>query len=148
MTPQQRDATIQHFMKNTQVTVFLISLKAGGVALNLTEASRVFMMDSWVSYPMERRELTVSGTLPLRTRLEVSVLSCYSVIQLIPDRIHRLGQKRAVTITKFVVEDSIEDQIVKLQAKKLAMTDAALSRDPDAALGKLTVEDLGFLFKM
>lgn len=49
MTPQQRDATIQHFMKNTQVTVFLISLKAGGVALNLTEASRVFMMDSWVS---------------------------------------------------------------------------------------------------
>lgn len=50
MTPQQRDATIQHFMKNTQVTVFLISLKAGGVALNLTEASRVFMMDSWVSF--------------------------------------------------------------------------------------------------
>jgi len=61
MTPQQRDATIQHFselpkigreltsVKNTQVTVFLISLKAGGVALNLTEASMVFMMDSWVS---------------------------------------------------------------------------------------------------
>lgn len=75
-------------------------------------------------------------------------LSCYCGLELIPDRIHRLGQKRAVTITKFVVEDSIEDQIVKLQAKKLAMTDAALSRDPDAALGKLTVEDLGFLFKM
>lgn len=69
-------------------------------------------------------------------------------VKLTSDRIHRLGQKRAVTITKFVVEDSIEDQIVKLQAKKLAMTDAALSRDPDAALGKLTVEDLGFLFKM
>jgi DNA repair protein RAD16 len=63
MTPQQRDATIQHFskllirrtcrsshaVKNTHVTVFLISLKAGGVALNLTEASTVFMMDSWVS---------------------------------------------------------------------------------------------------
>ncbi|EJT51115.1 hypothetical protein A1Q1_07710 [Trichosporon asahii var. asahii CBS 2479] len=121
MTPQQRDATIQHFMKNTQVTVFLISLKAGGVALNLTEASRVFMMDSWWNPSVENQ----AG-----------------------DRIHRLGQKRAVTITKFVVEDSIEDQIVKLQAKKLAMTDAALSRDPDAALGKLTVEDLGFLFKM
>lgn len=67
MTPQQRDATIQHFseffcctavccdltaiylVKHTGVTVFLISLKAGGVALNLTEASMVFMMDSWVS---------------------------------------------------------------------------------------------------
>lgn len=35
-------------MKNSEVTVFLISLKAGGVALNLTEASMVFMMDSWV----------------------------------------------------------------------------------------------------
>lgn len=58
------------------------------------------------------------------------------------DRIHRLGQKRSVRVVKLVVEDSIEDQIVKLQAKKLAMTDAALSRDPDAALGKLTVDDV------
>lgn len=58
------------------------------------------------------------------------------------DRIHRLGQKRPVKVVKLVVEDSIEDQIVQLQAKKLAMTDAALSRDPDAALGKLTVEDV------
>lgn len=69
MSPQARDATIQHFMKNPQVTVFLISLKAGGVALvssskprpiiqivrlpclsarqNLTEASQVFLLDSW-----------------------------------------------------------------------------------------------------
>lgn len=73
MTPQQRDATIQHFMKNTQVTVFLISLKAGGVALNLTEASRVFMMDSWVSSVCFNHELTRSGTPPLRTRREVSL---------------------------------------------------------------------------
>ncbi|TXT13317.1 hypothetical protein VHUM_00684 [Vanrija humicola] len=121
MTPQQRDATIQHFMKNTQVTVFLISLKAGGVALNLTEASMVFMMDSWWNPSVEYQAM---------------------------DRIHRLGQKRPVKVVKLVVEDSIEDQIVQLQHKKLAMTDAALSRDPDAALGKLTVEDLGFLFKL
>ncbi|ORY35020.1 SNF2 family N-terminal domain-domain-containing protein [Naematelia encephala] len=121
MTPQQRDATIQHFMKNTHVTVFLISLKAGGVALNLTEASMVFMMDSWWNPSVEYQAM---------------------------DRIHRLGQKRPVKVVKLVVEDSIEDQIVQLQHKKLAMTEAALSSDPDAALGKLTVEDLGFLFKM
>ncbi|BEI80575.1 hypothetical protein CcaverHIS002_0111040 [Cutaneotrichosporon cavernicola] len=121
MTPQQRDATIQHFMKNTSVTVFLISLKAGGVALNLTEASMVFMMDSWWNPSVEYQAM---------------------------DRIHRLGQKRPVKVVKLVVEDSIEDQIVQLQAKKLAMTDAALSRDPDTALGKLTVDDLGFLFKL
>ncbi|KAI9448512.1 DNA repair protein rad16 [Lactarius indigo] len=47
MSPQARDATIQHFMNNVHVTVFLVSLKAGGVALNLTEASRVYLMDSW-----------------------------------------------------------------------------------------------------
>lgn len=58
------------------------------------------------------------------------------------DRIHRLGQKRPVKVVKLVIEDSIEDQIVQLQAKKLAMTEAALSSDSDSALGKLTVEDV------
>lgn len=71
MTPAARDSTIQHFsescvkslfevwkcsdtsssshliVKNADVTVFMVSLKAGGVALNLTEASRVFLMDPW-----------------------------------------------------------------------------------------------------
>lgn len=47
MSPQARDLTIKHFMNNVHVTVFLVSLKAGGVALNLTEASRVYLMDSW-----------------------------------------------------------------------------------------------------
>lgn len=47
MSPQARDATIQHYMNNSSVSVMLISLRAGGVALNLTEASRVYMMDSW-----------------------------------------------------------------------------------------------------
>jgi DNA repair protein RAD16 len=47
MTPAQRQASIQHFMTNVNVEVFLVSLKAGGVALNLTEASRVFIVDPW-----------------------------------------------------------------------------------------------------
>lgn len=103
----------------------------------------VFMMDSWWNPSVEYQAM---------------------------DRIHRLGQKRPVKVIKLVVEDSIEDQvshlmvrgegknsfldiadysqIVQLQHKKLAMTEAALNKDPDAALGKLTVEDLGFLFKM
>lgn len=45
MSPAQRQASIDHFMKNTNVECFLVSLKAGGVALNLTEASRVFIVD-------------------------------------------------------------------------------------------------------
>lgn len=45
MTPIQRQRSIDYFMNNVQVEVFLVSLKAGGVALNLTEASRVFIID-------------------------------------------------------------------------------------------------------
>lgn len=49
MTPLQRQRSIDYFMKNPKVEVFLVSLKAGGVALNLTEASRVFIIDPYVN---------------------------------------------------------------------------------------------------
>ncbi|KIK96124.1 hypothetical protein PAXRUDRAFT_826315 [Paxillus rubicundulus Ve08.2h10] len=120
MSPQARDATIQHFMNNVHVTVFLVSLKAGGVALNLTEASRVYLMDSWWNPAVEYQAM---------------------------DRIHRLGQHRPVKAIKLIVEDSIESRIVQLQEKKSAMVDATLSTD-DSAMGRLTPEDLGFLFRL
>ncbi|THH13328.1 hypothetical protein EW146_g6873 [Bondarzewia mesenterica] len=115
MSPQARDATIQHFMNNVHVTVFLVSLKAGGVALNLTEASRVYLMDSWWNPAVEYQAM---------------------------DRIHRLGQYRPVQAIKLVIEDSIESRIVQLQEKKSAMVDATLSTD-DSAMGRLTPEDVG-----
>jgi DNA repair protein RAD16 len=120
MSPQARDATIQHFMNNVGVTVFLVSLKAGGVALNLTEASRVYLMDSWWNPAVEYQAM---------------------------DRIHRLGQYRPVQAIKLVVEDSIERRIIQLQEKKSAMVDATLSTD-DSAMGRLTPDDLGFLFRL
>jgi DNA repair protein RAD16 len=49
MTPAQRQKSIDYFMNNVNVEVFLVSLKAGGVALNLTEASRVFIVDPYVT---------------------------------------------------------------------------------------------------
>lgn len=120
MSPQARDATIKHFMNNVEVTVFLVSLKAGGVALNLTEASRVYLMDSWWNPAVEFQAM---------------------------DRIHRLGQRRPVEAFKLVIEDSIESRIVQLQEKKSAMIDATLSTD-DSAMGRLTPDDLGFLFRL
>ncbi|KAL7409269.1 SNF2 family N-terminal domain-containing protein [Mrakia frigida] len=116
MTVEARQATIERFMNSADVTVFLISLKAGGVALNLTEASRVFLMDRFV--------------LP-------SLLS----------RIHRLGQRRPVVCTKLCIEDSIESKIIQLQEKKLAMTSSTLDSDA-SSMGKLTQEDLSFLFRL
>ncbi|KAF8341641.1 SNF2 family N-terminal domain-containing protein [Cantharellus anzutake] len=120
MSPQARDATIKHFMNNVEVTIFLVSLKAGGVALNLTEASRVYLMDSWWNPAVEYQAM---------------------------DRIHRLGQHRPVHAIKLVVEDSIESRIVQLQEKKNAMIHATLSTD-ESAMGRLTEEDLGFLFRL
>ena len=60
MTPIQRQRSIEYFMGNPDVEVFLVSLKAGGVALNLTEASRVFIVDPWWN-PAGESSLTLHG---------------------------------------------------------------------------------------
>lgn len=121
-------------MNNVHVTVFLVSLKAGGVALNLTEASTVFLLDSWWNPAVEYRKDP-----------------CFSPSQSLPtayaeamDRIHRLGQHRPVKAVKIVIEDSIESRIIQLQEKKMAMVNATLSTD-DQAMGRLTPADVGSL---
>ena len=63
------------------------------------------------------------------------------------DRIHRLGQRRAVHITRMIVENSIESRIVQLQEKKKLLFQSTVGKDR-AALDRLTEEDLGFLFQM
>ena len=121
-------------MNNVHVTVFLVSLKAGGVALNLTEASTVFLMDSWWNPAVEYRK-------------DPSFHSFSTVVNRPPeamDRIHRLGQHRPVRAVKIVIEDSIESRIIQLQEKKMAMVDATLSAD-DQAMGRLTPTDVGSL---
>ncbi|KAG0046707.1 DNA repair protein rad16 [Gryganskiella cystojenkinii] len=118
MTPYQRDASIKKFTDDPTVTVFLISLKAGGVALNLTAASRVFICDPWWNPAAELQAM---------------------------DRIHRIGQYRPILITRLIIENSIESRILQLQEKKQAMVDSTIGKDP-AALARLTPEDLRFLF--
>ncbi|CEP61523.1 DNA repair protein RAD16 LALA0_S03e04764g [Lachancea lanzarotensis] len=118
MTPTQRDQTIKYFMEDIHCEVFLVSLKAGGVALNLCEASQVFILDPWWNPSVEWQ----SG-----------------------DRVHRIGQFRPVKITRFCIEDSIESRIIELQEKKANMIHATISQD-DAAINKLTPGDLQFLF--
>lgn len=118
MLPLQRDNTIKHFMENPQVEIFLVSLKAGGVALNLTEASQVFLMDPWWNPSVEWQSM---------------------------DRVHRIGQKRPIRITRFCIADSIELKIIELQEKKANMIHATINHD-DTAVNRLTPEDLQFLF--
>lgn len=119
MSPIQRQRSIEYFMKNADVEVFLVSLKAGGVALNLTEASRVFIVDPWWNPAAEWQSA---------------------------DRCHRIGQKRPCVITRLVIEDSVESRIVMLQEKKAAMINGTVNKDT-VAIEKLTPEDMQFLFR-
>jgi DNA repair protein RAD16 len=119
MSPTQRDSIIRHFMETASVEIFLVSLKAGGVALNLCEASQVFLLDPWWNPSVEWQ----SG-----------------------DRVHRIGQHRPVKITRLVIEDSIESRIIELQEKKASMIHATIGSD-DACLNRLTPADMEFLFQ-
>ncbi|KAI1422193.1 hypothetical protein F5Y12DRAFT_763775 [Xylaria sp. FL1777] len=119
MTPAQRQASIKHFMEKTEVECFLVSLKAGGVALNLTEASQVFIVDPWWNPAAEWQSA---------------------------DRCHRIGQTRPCTITRLCIEDSVESRMVLLQEKKTHMIHSTINSD-DAAMESLSSSDLAFLFR-
>ncbi|KAK2782334.1 DNA repair protein rad16 [Onygenales sp. PD_12] len=120
MTPAQRQKSIEYFMNNVDVEVFLVSLKAGGVALNLTEASRVFIIDPWWNPAAEWQSA---------------------------DRCHRIGQRRPCVITRLCIEDSVESRMVLLQEKKANMINGTINKDQSEALEKLTPEDMQFLFR-
>ncbi|KAK2810324.1 hypothetical protein FQN50_003055 [Emmonsiellopsis sp. PD_5] len=120
MTPAQRQKSIEYFMNNVDVEVFLVSLKAGGVALNLTEASRVFIVDPWWNPAAEWQSA---------------------------DRCHRIGQRRPCVITRLCIEDSVESRMVLLQEKKANMINGTINKDQSEALEKLTPEDMQFLFR-
>ncbi|CRG90641.1 hypothetical protein PISL3812_07685 [Talaromyces islandicus] len=76
----------------TTPNILLISLRAGGVGLNLTAANHVFMMDPWWSFAVEAQAI---------------------------DRVHRMGQLREVSVTRFVVKDSIEGRMLRVQERKM-----------------------------
>lgn len=118
MSLDARDKAIHAFTHDPEIRVFLMSLKAGGVALNLTAASHCFLMDSWWNPATEMQA---------------------------QDRIHRLGQHKPMRCVKFVISGTIEERIVKLQEKKLAVFQATVGQDAEA-LGKLTEDDMRFLF--
>lgn len=118
MPLEQRKVAINSFNTDSRITVFLISLKAGGVALNLTEASQVFIMDLWWNPAVEEQAM---------------------------DRIHRIGQYRPINIFKIIIEDSIDSKVLALQNKKKALFDSAVDNDL-TALERLSEEDLMFLF--
>ena len=101
-----------------QEPVFLISLKAGGFGLNLTEADHVFIMDPWWNPAAEQQAV---------------------------DRIHRIGQDKEVHVYRLVAEGTIEEKVMQLKESKAALFDAVVG-EGEFASATVTAEDVRALF--
>jgi superfamily II DNA or RNA helicase len=112
----RRRAEVIRAFREGDAPVFLISLKAGGVGLTLTEADYVFVLDPWWNPAAEAQAI---------------------------DRAHRIGQDRRVMVYRLVSEDTIEEKVLQLQERKRDL--AARLVDDDAFTGGLTPEDIGAL---
>ncbi|MEO6707948.1 MAG: SNF2-related protein [Planctomycetota bacterium] len=111
---RDREDRVESFQRDPSTHVFLISLKAGGVGLNLTAADYVFLLDPWWNPAVERQAI---------------------------DRTHRIGQTRPVTAYRLVARDTVEEKVLALQERKRALADA-LFEGAGSALRELTRADL------
>ncbi|KAI2631053.1 DNA repair protein rad-5 [Hypoxylon sp. NC1633] len=109
-----RAAILNEFRESGKFTILLISLRAGGVGLNLTQAKRVFMMDPWWSFAVEAQAI---------------------------DRVHRMGQDEEVKVYRFIVKESVEERMLKVQdRKKFIATSLGMMTDEEKRLQR--VEDI------
>jgi len=117
---RDRKARVNHFQDDPDCPVFLISLKAGGLGLNLTAADYVFLLDPWWNPAVEAQAI---------------------------DRAHRVGQTRTVFAYRLICRDTVEEKIAELQKQKRELADAILAGDDSSnVLKDLSVEDLELLF--
>lgn len=117
---KRRQKEVDQFQEGKS-QVFLISLKAGGVGLNLTAASYVFLMDPWWNPAVEAQAI---------------------------DRAHRIGQKHQLTVYRPVIKDTVEEKVIQLQEMKRELFRELLPDDDDAYFtGKLTMKDFEQLFE-
>ena len=113
-----REKAIQSFQNDHEVRVFLISLKAGGVGLNLTAADYVYIVDPWWNPAVEQQAI---------------------------DRTHRIGQTKNIFAYRMICKDTIEDKILQLQEKKRILAKELIS-DDTGFVKSLTKEDVEYLF--
>ena len=102
MTNIERQNAVTNFQTKEDLPFFLISLKAGGLGLNLTNADYVFLIDPWWNPAIERQAV---------------------------DRTHRIGQTKSVFIYKFITKDTVEEKIIALQNKKKLLADNIITTE-------------------
>jgi len=99
---KNRGEIVADFQQNTELKVFLISIKAGGVGLNLTQADYVFILDPWWNPAVEQQAI---------------------------DRSHRIGQEKKVFIYKFIAKDTVEEKILALQNRKKRLASSLITTE-------------------
>ena len=99
---RDRQARVERFQNDPDCKVFLISLKAGGLGLNLTAADYVFLLDPWWNPAVESQAI---------------------------DRAHRIGQTRPVFAYRLIARDTVEEKVLELQEQKRALADAIITAD-------------------
>lgn len=117
LAQKQREVVLKEFNHTEEKMVLLMSLKAGGVGLNLTAASNVFIMDPWWNPAVEEQAIM---------------------------RIHRIGQNRTVKVRRFIVKDTVEERLQQIQARKQRMVAGALT---DEEIRGARIEELKMLFR-
>lgn len=111
---QNRGDVVQKFQQDAKTQVFLISIKAGGVGLNLTEADYVFILDPWWNPAVEQQAI---------------------------DRTHRIGQTKNVFIYKFITKDTVEEKILALQQRKLSVARSLITTE-ESFIKSLSADDI------
>ncbi|KIP09902.1 hypothetical protein PHLGIDRAFT_101971 [Phlebiopsis gigantea 11061_1 CR5-6] len=115
----ERDRVVRAFMSKDKAAVMLMSLKCGGVGLNLTRANRVINLDLGWSLAIEQQAY---------------------------DRVHRLGQHRDVFVHRLVIANTVEDRILTVQERKKGLAESSLGEGGGKKLGRLSVKELANLF--
>ncbi len=115
---QKRKEAVQTFQEDPDIRVFLISLKAGGVGLNLTAADYVYIVDPWWNPAVEQQAI---------------------------DRTHRIGQVNKIFAYKMICKDTVEEKILQLQQRKKQLANELVTEDA-GFIKKLTKDDIAFLF--
>ncbi|KAI9080161.1 hypothetical protein K1719_037839 [Acacia pycnantha] len=116
LNQQQREKVLKQFSEDSNILVLLMSLKAGGVGINLTAASNAFVMDPWWNPAVEEQAVM---------------------------RIHRIGQTKNVAIKRFIVKGTVEERMEAVQARKQRMISGALT---DQEVRTARIEELKMLF--
>eukprot|EP00842_Homolaphlyctis_polyrhiza_P001650 jgi/Hompol1/2486/HPOL_006044-RA len=134
MTGDERSKSIAKITDDPSVTVMLVSLKSGGVGLNLTAACRVIIEDLWWNPAVEDR---------LWTLVFFDGLGYMRLAAI--DRVHRIGQTSKVEVWRLVVQGTVEERILSIQDRKRQIVSGSLG-EGDLKLERLTIEDLRYLF--